>query len=210
MPAKIFIFDQVKKLMGWCPNAKKLESINQNNFSIFEAYDQSGKENSNVSKASDKLSRLDIQLFLFPFFFTPIYINLFQKGINTEAFLLGLSLSLPIYLLGWKKQMHQYNAVKEKPVISPSFRKTLACVVLFLFLGITLLLAFLPYISPYFYLLNDQTLNSFVSGTLILIWGFYFQLIYWERKNHMKIYIKRENAQQKLYVLEEKGENYEP
>ena len=101
--------------------------------------------------------------------------------------------------------MHQYNAVKEKPVISPSFRKTLACVVLFLFLGITLLLVFLPYISPYFYLLNDQTLNSFVLGTLILIWGFYFQLIYWERKNHMKIYIKRENAQQKLYVLEEKG-----
>ena len=196
--------------MGWCPNAKKLEAVNQNSFSNFEAYDQSGKEKSNVSKASDKLSRLDIQLFLFPFFFTPIYINLFQKGINTEAFLLGLSLSLPIYLLGWKKQMHQYNAVKEKPVISPSFRKTLACVVLFLFLGITLLLAFLPYISPYFYLLNDQTLNSFVSGTLILIWGFYFQLINWERKNHMKIYIKRENAQQKLYVLEEKGENYEP
>ena len=205
MPVKIFVFDQIKKLMGWCPNAKKLEAVNQNSFSNFEAYDQSGKEKSNVSKASDKHSRLDIQLFLFPFFFTPIYINLFQKDINTEAFLLGLSLSLPIYLLGWKKQMHQYNAVKEKPVISPSFRKTLACIVLFLFLGITLLLVFLPYISPYFYLLNDQTLNSFVLGTLILIWGFYFQLIYWERKNHMKKYIKRENAQQKLYVLEEKG-----
>ena len=205
MPVKIFVFDQIKKLMGWCPNAKKLEAVNQNSFSNFEAYDQSGKEKSNVSKASDKHSRLDIQLFLFPFFFTPIYINLFQKDINTEAFLLGLSLSLPIYLLGWKKQMHQYNAVKEKPVISPSFRKTLACIVLFLFLGITLLLVFLPYISPYFYLLNDQTLNSFVLGTLILIWGFYFQLIYCERKNHMKIYIKRENAQQKLYVLEEKG-----
>ncbi|WP_410508151.1 DUF1673 domain-containing protein [Methanosarcina hadiensis] len=200
----------IRKLMGWCPNAKKLEAVNQNSFSNFEAYDQSGKEKSNVSKASDKHSRLDIPLFLFPFFFTPIYINLFQKDINTEAFLLGLSLSLPIYLLGWKKQMHQYNAVKEKPVISPSFRKTLACVVLFLFLGITLLLVFLPYISPYFYLLNDQTLNSFVSGTLILIWGFYFQLIYWERKNHMKIYIKRENAQQKLYVPGEKGEYYEP
>ena len=184
MPVKIFVFDQIKKLMGWCPNAKKLEAVNQNSFSNFEAYDQSGKEKSNVSKASDKHSRLDIQLFLFPFFFTPIYINLFQKDINTEAFLLGLSLSLPIYLLGWKKQMHQYNAVKEKPVISPSFRKTLACIVLFLFLGITLLLVFLPYISPYFYLLNDQTLNSFVLGTLILIWGFYFQLIYWERKNH--------------------------
>ncbi|MCC4770607.1 DUF1673 family protein [Methanosarcina sp. DH2] len=198
--------EYIKKLMGWCPNAKKLEAVNQNSFSNFEAYDQSGKEKSNVSKASDKHSRLDIQLFLLPFFFTPIYINLFQKGINTEAFLLGLSLSLPIYLLGWKKQMHQYDTAKEKPVIHPSFRKTLACVVLFLFLGFTLLLAFLPYISSHVaYLLKYQTLDSFVSGTLILMWGFYFQLIYWEKRNHMKMYIRREKGQQKLYVLGEKG-----
>lgn len=172
-----------------------------------EAYDKSGEEKARSREVSGKHSRLDAQLLLLPFFFSPIYINLFQKGINTEAFLLGLSLSLPIYLFGWKKQMHQYNAAKEKPVISPSFRKTLACVVLVLFLGFTLLLLFLPHISSHVvYFLKYQTLDSFVSGTLILIWGFYFQLIYWEKKNHMKMYIRREKGQQKLYVLGEKEE----
>ncbi|WP_341536979.1 DUF1673 family protein [Methanosarcina barkeri] len=56
------------------------------------------------------------------------------------------------------------------------------------------------------HLLNDQALDSFVSGTLVLMWSFYFQLIYWERKNHMKMYMKRKKGQQKLYVLGEKGE----
>lgn len=195
----------IKKFMGWCPNAKKLETGPRISSANFEEYDRSGKEKSRISKVSGQHSRLDIHLLLLPFFFTLIYINLFQKGVNTEAFLLGLSLSLPVYFFGWKKQMHQYNAVKEKTVISPSFRKTLACVVLFLFLGFTLLLAFLPYISSHAaYLLNDQALYSFVSGTLVLMWGFYFQLIYWERKNHMKMYMKREKGQQKLYVLGEK------
>ncbi len=30
-----------------------------------------------------------------------------------------MSLSLPIYLLSWKKQMHQYDAVKRNPVPEP-------------------------------------------------------------------------------------------
>lgn len=206
MPVKIFVFDQIKKLMGWCPNAKKLETGPRISSANFEAYGRLGEEKERSPTVPSQHSRLDTQLLLLPFFFILIYINLFQKGINTEALLLGLSLSLPIYLLGWKKQMHQYNTVKEKPVISPFFRKTLACVILFLFLGFTLLLAFLPYISSHAaYLLNYQALYSFVSGTLILMWGFYFQLIYWERKNHMKMYMKRENGQQKLYVLGEKG-----
>ncbi|MGA9187212.1 MAG: DUF1673 domain-containing protein, partial [Methanosarcina sp.] len=149
--------------------------------------------------------RLDTHLLLLPIFFIPVYINLFQKGINTEAFLLGFLLSLPIYLLGWKKQMHQYDAVKRNPVVSLSFRKTFFCVFIFLFLGFTLLMAFLPYISSHAaYLLNDQILYSFTTGTLVLMLSFYFQLIYWERKNHMKMYMKREKGKQKLYVL---GEN---
>jgi len=200
----VFI-ESIRRLMGWCPNAKVLETGSQNIPANFEVYDRSEGEKARSPEVSGKHSRLDTQLLLLPFFFSPVYINLFQQGINTEAFLLGLSLSLPIYLLSWKKQMHQYNEVKEKPVISPSFRKTLACVVLFLFLGLTLLLAFLPYISSHAVdLFNDQTLDSFVSGTLILMWSFYFQLIYWEKKNHVKMYEKREKGQQKLYVLGEK------
>ncbi|AKB42379.1 DUF1673 domain-containing protein [Methanosarcina vacuolata] len=200
--------ENIKKLMGWCPNAKALEPETRISSANFAANDQSGGEKTrSLNNIPKQHSRLDNQLLLLPIIFIYIYINLFQKGVNTEAFLLGLSLSLPIYLLGWKKQMRQYDAVKRNPVVSPSFRRTFACVILFLFLGFTLLMALLPYISSYAaYLFNDQALYSFTSGTLILMWGFYFQLIYWEKKNHMKMYMKREKGQQKLYVLGEKDE----
>lgn len=207
MPAKVFVFDQIKKLMGWCPNAKALETGPRISSANFEANDQSEGEKAKNPTVPSQHSRLDTQLLLLPIFLTPVYIKLFQKGINKEVFLLGLSLSLPVYLLGWKKQMHQYDVVKRNPVVSPSFRKTFACVLLFLFLGFTLLMAILPYISSHaVYLFNDQALYSFTTGVLILMWGFYLQLIYWERKNHMKMYMKREKGQQKLYVLGEKGE----
>jgi uncharacterized membrane protein YqaE (UPF0057 family) len=198
--------ENIKKFMGWCPNAKAFETGSRNSFANFGANNQSEGEKEKNPTVPGQHSSLDIHLLVLPIIFTPVYIKLFQKGINTEAFLLGLLLSLPIYLLGWKKQMHQYNAVKRNPVVSPSFRKTLACVVLFLFLSFTLLMAFLPYISSrtaYFF--NDQVLSSFTSGTLILMWSFYFQLIYWEKKNHMKMYVKRERGKQKLYILGEKG-----
>ncbi|AKB38906.1 hypothetical protein MSSAC_4316 [Methanosarcina siciliae C2J] len=206
MPVKILVFDQIKKFMGWCPNAKKLETGPRISSADFEAYGRSGEEKARSPEVLGPHSRLYTQLLLLPMFFAPVYVNLFQKGINTEAFLLGLLLSLPIYLFGWKKQMHQYDAAKEKTVISPSFRKTFFCVFLFPFLCLGLLIAFLPYISSHAaYLFNDQILYSFFSGTMILMWGFYFQLIYWERKNHVKMYVKREKGQQKLYVLGERG-----
>ncbi|HII93369.1 MAG TPA: DUF1673 family protein, partial [Methanosarcina sp.] len=51
-----------------------------------------------------------IRILLPTLFLTLVYINLlFQKGINAEALFLGFSLSLLIYLLGWKKQMHHYD-----------------------------------------------------------------------------------------------------
>lgn len=115
--------EYIKKLMGWCPNAKTLETGPRISSANFEAYDRSGEEKARSPTVPNQHSRLDTQLLLLPIFFTPVYINLFQKGINTEAFLLGLSLSLPIYLLGWKKQMYQYDAVKEKPVISLPLEK---------------------------------------------------------------------------------------
>jgi len=197
----------VRKLMGWCPNAKKLEAGHQNSSTNFEEYDRSGKEKSRISKVSGQHSRLDVHLLLLPFFFTPIYLNLlFQKGINREAFFLGLSFSLPIYLLGWKKQMHQYDAAKEKPVISPSFRKTLFWIFLVLILGLILPMVFLYDILSYIpSFLNAQSMYSFIAGAWILMGGTYLQLIYWERKNHMKIYIKSEQGFQKMYALEEKA-----
>jgi len=108
------VIKSIRRLMGWCPNVKTLETGSSISSANFEANDQSEGEKTRSPNAPSQHSRLDIQLLLLPIIFIPIYIKLFQKGINMEAFLLGLLLSLPIYLLGWKKQIHQYDAVKKK------------------------------------------------------------------------------------------------
>jgi hypothetical protein len=202
--------ENIKKLMGWCPNAKTLETGSRISPANFEAYDQSEGEKARnprvLSRFSRFFSRFDARILLPTLFLTFYYINLLsQKGLNTDAFLLGLSLSLLIYLLSWKKQMNKYDTLAKKPAIVSSFKKTLLWVFVVLILGLILLMVFLPYILSHTALsLNVQSMFSFLAGAWILMWGTYLQLIYWEKKNHLKIYIKSEKGFQKMYVLGEK------
>ena len=200
--------ENIKKLMGWCPNAKTLETGSRISPANFEAYAQSGGEKARnpevLSRFSRLYSRLDVRTLLPIIFLTPFYINsLFRTGVNAEALLLGLSLSLLIYLLGWKKQMRQYDALAKKPIIASSFKKTLFWVFVVLILGLILFMVFLPHTTLF---LNAQSLYSFIAGAWILMGGTYLQLIYWERKNHLKIYIKSEKGFQKMYALGKKRE----
>ncbi len=196
--------------MGWCPNAKTLETGSRISPANFEAYAQSGGEkarNQGVQSQFSRLfSRFDVRILLPTLFFTfYLIILLFQKGVNAEAFLLGLSLSLLTYLLGWKKQMNKYNTLTKKPAVVSSFKKTFFWVFSSIILSLILLMVFLPYILSHTTLsLNARSLYSFVAGIWVLMWGTYLQLIYWEIKNHMKIYIKSEKGFQKMYALGEK------
>ncbi|WP_231582980.1 DUF1673 domain-containing protein [Methanosarcina sp. MTP4] len=197
--------------MGWCPNAKTLETGSRISPANFEAYAQSGGEKARnqgiQSQFSRLFSRFDVRILLPTLFFTFYLINLlFQKGVNVETFLLGLSLSLLIYLLGWKKQMNKYDTLTKKPSIVSSFKKTFFRNFSVIILSLILLMVFLPYIRSHTALsLNAQALSSFVAGTWVLMWGTYLQLIYWERKNHMKIHIKSEKGFQNMYALGEKA-----
>jgi len=200
--------ENIKKLMGWCPNPKTLETGSRISFDNFEAPDLPGGEKARspeiLSRFSRFFSRLDVRTLLPIIFLTPFYINLlFRKGVNAEAFLLGLSLSLLIYLLCWKKQMRQYDALAKKPIIASSFKKTLFWVFVVLILGLILFMVFMPHTTLF---LNAQSLYSFIAGAWILMGGTYLQLIYWERKNHLKIYIKSEKGFQKMYALGKKRE----
>jgi uncharacterized BrkB/YihY/UPF0761 family membrane protein len=198
--------EHIKKLMGWCPNAKASETGSWISPANFEAYDRSGGEKAKSPKVrslfSKLFSRLDVRILLPTLFLTPFYINfLFKKGINAEAFLLGLSLSLLIYLICWKMQMRQYDALAKEPIVGSSSKKLFFWIFLTLILFLILPLVFWSYI-PYF--LNERSLYSFTAGAWILMWGSYLQLIYWERKNHMKIYIKSERGFQKVCAFREK------
>ena len=198
--------EYIKKLMGWCPNAKIAETQHSIHPEYFEANSLSGGEkdrNPRISSRFSRLfSRLDVRILLPTLFSTPIYINLlFRKGINAEAFFLGFSLSLLIYLLGWKKQMHHYDSLAKKPIVGSSSKKILLWIFLALILFLILPMVFLSQIPSF---LNARSLYSLVAGAWIFMWGSYLQLIYWERKNHMKIYIKNEKGFQKMYAIGEK------
>lgn len=202
----------IKKLMGWCPNAKTLETGSRISPANFEVYAQSGGEKARnqgvLSQFSRLFSRFDVRILLPTLFFTLCFMNLlFQKGINSEAFLLGLSLSLLTYLLGWKKQMNMYDTLAKKPAVVSSFKKTFFRVLSVIILGLILPVVFLPHILSHTAIsLNARALYSFIAGALILMWGSYFQLIYWEKKKQMKIYIISEKGFQKMYASEEKEE----
>lgn len=196
----------IKKFMGWCPNAKTAEAESLISPINIKVYDQPGGEKARNPKIlscfSRLFSRLDVRILLPTLFITPFYINLlFRRGINAEAFFLGFSLSLLIYLLVWKKQMHHYDSLAKKPILRSSSKKTLLWVFLVLILFLILPMVFLSQIPSF---LNARSLYSLVAGAWIFMWGTYLQLIYWERKNHMKIYIKNEKGFQKMYAIGKK------
>ncbi|MCC4770606.1 DUF1673 family protein [Methanosarcina sp. DH2] len=199
----------IKKLMGWCLYAKTFETGSRISPANFEAYDQSGGEKARNPRALSRFSRLfsrfDVRILLPTLFFTFYLINLLsQKGINSEAFLLGLSLSLLTYLLGWKKQMNKYDTLAKKPAVVSSFKKTFIWVLSVIILGLILFMVLLYYLSHTVHFPNAQSMYSFIAGALILMWESYLQLIYWEWKNQMKIYVKSEKGFQKMYALGEK------
>lgn len=198
--------EHIKRLMGWCPNVKTLETGSQIIPANFEANDLSGGEKARnpgtSSRFSGLFSRFDIRILLPTLFLTPIYINLlFQKGINEEAFFLGFSFSLMIYLLGWKKQIHYYDSLAKKPVVGSSSKKILLWIFSALILFLVLPMVFLSQIPSF---LNARSLYSLIGGALILLWGSYLQLIYWEKKKHMKIYIENKKGFQKIYAIGKK------
>ena len=159
--------ENIKKLMGWCPYAKTLETGSRISLDNFEAPDLPGGEKARspeiLSRFSRLNSRLDVRTLLPIIFLTPFYINLlFRKGVNAEAFLLGLSLSLLFYLLCWKKQMRQYDALAKKPVVGSSLKKTFFRV----FLALILLMCFHALCGRLFLLaLNRYFLSLHVPGS---------------------------------------------
>nr|WP_269848933.1 DUF1673 family protein [Methanosarcina horonobensis] len=62
-------------------------------------------------------------------------------------------------------------------------------------------LVFLPYVVRTIFH-NMQTLYSFGAGAIFFMWTSYLQIIYWERKNNMRICTKSEGEFRKTYSRE--------
>lgn len=202
MPAKIFVFERIKKLMGWCPNAKAHET-RQVNLESFDSDVPDRARDDNIDlKTPGWLRRISNQILLFAIFLTFVHLLIYnQIGLNfdlTINLLIGSIPALSYFVFYWNERIQRFNDIAKKPVVRYISK------VSYLWILIIIILLILLMVLSY---LIRQSWHSALFGLsiiLFLTWGFYFQLIYWEKKNRMKIYIKYENSFEKTYAIGEK------
>jgi hypothetical protein len=117
-------------------------------------------------------------------------------GVNLFFLAGGCILSLFFLTFFWKANMKRYDALAKQQVSAYSNRKELFYVIIFLVVVVN-------------FISNSQSAQSAIfsgfGGFTVLMWLSYFQLIYWEKKNHKTIYFRKIYGTQFSYiVLEQK------
>lgn len=198
----------IKKLMGWCPNARAHETRQNVSFENLNSDipDRAGGENGHL-KNPGWLRKTSIQTLLINTFLTLGYflvinhlgLNLIQ-GINLILLLAGSFISLSVTILYWKAQMKRYDALVKYPIIDYSNKEKLYSALSY----VLFILIFILSIKGHEAAL--QATFSFVGGFMIGMWLSYFQLIYWEKKNHKTIYFNKSyGTWKKSYIIKERN-----
>lgn len=187
--------------MGWCPNARAAEArrnVSLENFN-FDIPERAGKENGDL-KNPDWLRKTRIQTLLINTFLTLVYIPVINPlGINLTFLLTGSLVSLFFVIFYWKAQMKRYDALVKQPIIDYSNKKKLYYVLSYVFL----ILIFSLYLKTQETAL--KAMFSFGGGLIVGMWLSYFQLIYWEKKNHKTIYLNESyGTWKKSYIVRER------
>jgi hypothetical protein len=193
--------EYIKKLMGWCPNARASEARKNVSFENFNSDipERTGGENGDL-KNIGWLRKTSIQTLLISTFLTLVYIPVInQFGINTNFLLVGFFISMFFVMFYWKAQMQRYDALAKQPIIDYSDKDKLYYLLSYVFL----ILIFILYFKSQETAL--QAIFSFVGSLMIGMWLSYFQLIYWQKKNHKAIYFdKSYGTWKKSYIIRER------
>jgi hypothetical protein len=222
VPDKIFVLDQIKKLTDWCPNAKVHEARRRVNLGNFDSGvpDRARGENGDLKKPG-WFRRISNQMLISGIFLTFVYLLIYsRKGLEPDhlltASLTGLFMVLIKLVFRWNKLMERYDSIAKKPVVYSVPRiKSLGglLVTIEVLFKISLFFLFILVFIPYMFNLSLPPISGMLVILLCPIWGYYFRLIYWEKKNNMKIFTKYENSFEKKYafvkmyaVKEKKGE----
>ena len=190
--------EYIKKLMGWCPNAKAHEARRNIDLENFDSNvpDRARGDNSCL-KNPGWLQRESNQILLFAIFLTFVHFLIY----NHMGLLPSLFAPLPplfYFVFHWNERIQRFNDIAKNPIA----RNVSKLSYLWIFF---IIIVFIAPITLLTYMLTHWNLALFELSILcFFMWGFYFQLIYWEKKNHMKIYIKHENSFEKTYAV---GEN---
>lgn len=191
----------IRKLMGWCPNNKALETrqhISLENFE-YDVPDRARGENGDL-KNPGWLRKASKRTLLVYTFFTIIYLLVFyQTGIKLTFLLAGSFISLSVTILYWKTQMQRYDDLIKQPVTEYSNKKKIITFAIMLVVYFVL-----SYIETNGGELAIQAMISFIGGFLVSMWLEYLQILYWEKKNCKVIYIDKGYGWKKSYIIQEK------
>ncbi|MDI9396116.1 MAG: DUF1673 domain-containing protein [Euryarchaeota archaeon] len=202
------LFERVRKLMGWCPNLRAHEARQHINLEYFESdiSDRARGENGDL-KNPGWLRKASTQILLISTFLTLAYflvithpdINPIQ-GVSLIYLLAGSFVSLSVIILDWKAQMKRYDALVKHPVVDRSNKGKLYSTLSY----VLLILLFILLMKGYEAAL--QATFSFVGGFfMVCMLLSYFQLIYWEKKNHKTIYFNKSyGTWKKSYIVRER------
>jgi hypothetical protein len=193
--------EYIKKLMGWCPNAKAHEARRNVDLENFDSNvpDRARGDNSCL-KNPGWLQKASTRTLLVDVFLTFMYFSvLVQLGVNLIFLLVGFFTALISFIFSWNAKMKLYDSLEKQRLIDNSNMKRL-CIILTYVLFSFVIVCF--YIIGYGLALKITL--SFFGGYLVYFWLGYFQILYWEQKNNKRIYFKKGYGKWKTsYIIRE-------
>lgn len=213
MPAKTAAFEQIKKLMGWCPNARAHETRHPLNSKYFGADIPTRGGDTENSENLSWFRKVSNRVLLVDSFLTLIYLVMTRLDVNISALLAGFFISVTLIVFDWKKQMQTYDTLAQKLVLDYSSKKELYSSKKELFQIINLIFYVLFFYWIFYWIFSGEVERnyslhvafSFGGGLLIGMWLSYSQLIYWEKKNHKTIYFDKSHGLWKeSYIIRER------
>ncbi|AKB34508.1 hypothetical protein MSSIH_3818 [Methanosarcina siciliae HI350] len=194
----------IKKFMGWCPNARAHETKKYVDLERFELDTPAGAGGEGGDmKNPERLRKASTRILLYGIFFTSVcFLVLNQTGINPIFLLAGFFTALVHVAFYWKIQMERYDALVKRSVVEHSNKKK--NIILTIPYALYFVLFFLSIIVGREHSL--QAMISFGTGLMVGIWLGYFQIIYWEKINHVTIYFDKGYGMGKKSYIVRKGE----
>ena len=186
------VAENIRKMMGWCPNVVAMESRKAMQFDDI-VVNASDSDNELPQLTCGWLTKYRNRILLYSIIFTLMAIYFFiSEGKNrldvfTTGIISGLVLSLVTGVTEWRRLDKAAARGFKKLQVT---RKQM----LVNYLVIIGLIVIVIFISSYFTVKtggNIRDISAFSSGFILIVWTQFFEVVYWERKNKKTLIVEK-------------------
>ncbi|NOR47711.1 MAG: DUF1673 family protein [Methanosarcinaceae archaeon] len=180
----IALIENIREMMGWCPNASTIKYKETMSFDTPQMNDPNVGSGS-IYTINGLLNKYRNRVLLYSLIFTLLAIGFFMTAgmYDPGMFLSGIIVGLLSSLIAGAGEWHRLNKVAAGKFMSQKrtwMRKVVQFLVLVSLIAlVTFSVGFLAVKSS----TNIQGVYVFMSGFLLSVWTQYFEVLYWERKN---------------------------